>query len=174
MTPDNQLEVKSANPPEPDAETGGQMTFFEHLVELRKRIIHALAATLIGALIGWLGSAVYLHHCKTNTKGLIDAKLPDELVFTSPTEYSGGFDYAQHLSGDRPGIAVHSLSGLAICCARAVQARTQRNYRVSVFHRLSFSVRYSIRIFRDASPVIEISNWHQPDRSGDTVHQTPD
>ena len=90
MTPDNQLEVKSANPPEPDAETGGQMTFFEHLVELRKRIIHALAATLIGALIGWLLAPRFIFIiARPIRKALIDAKLPDELVFTSPTEYLG-------------------------------------------------------------------------------------
>ena len=41
MTSDNQLEVQSAIGSEPDPETGGQMTFFEHLVELRKRIINS-------------------------------------------------------------------------------------------------------------------------------------
>ena len=34
------------------AETGGQMTFFEHLVELRKRLISSLIAIAIGAFIG--------------------------------------------------------------------------------------------------------------------------
>ena len=47
MGNDKQLE-KSADP----AENGGQMTFFEHLVELRKRLIHSLIAIAIGAFVG--------------------------------------------------------------------------------------------------------------------------
>ena len=46
----------TSNPPEasimppapPDRDSGGQMTFFEHLIELRKRIIHSLIA--VGSL----------------------------------------------------------------------------------------------------------------------------
>src|SRR5882762_10403847 len=34
-------------------ETGGQMTFFEHLIELRKRIINSLIAIALGAAAGW-------------------------------------------------------------------------------------------------------------------------
>ena len=37
----------------PEEEPGAQMTFFEHLVELRKRIINSLVSILIGAMIGW-------------------------------------------------------------------------------------------------------------------------
>ena len=32
-----------------EEETGGQMTFFEHLIELRKRIINSLIAIALGA-----------------------------------------------------------------------------------------------------------------------------
>src|ERR1700730_515164 len=38
--------------PEETTEAGGQMTFFEHLVELRKRIINSLIAIGIGAFAG--------------------------------------------------------------------------------------------------------------------------
>src|SRR5580704_4987763 len=34
-------------------EPGAQMTFFEHLVELRKRLINSLASIVIGAMAGW-------------------------------------------------------------------------------------------------------------------------
>jgi len=49
MTNSSQPEL-TATSPEP--EEGGQMTFFEHLVELRKRIINSLIAIAIGAFIG--------------------------------------------------------------------------------------------------------------------------
>src|SRR6266566_5184587 len=38
----------------PTEEPAGAMTFFEHLSELRKRIINSLIAVVIGALIGWI------------------------------------------------------------------------------------------------------------------------
>ena len=38
--------------PEDAADTGGQMTFFEHLVELRKRLINSLYAVGIGTMVG--------------------------------------------------------------------------------------------------------------------------
>lgn len=90
MTTDSQLEPSSSVPPTADPETGGQMTFFEHLVELRKRIIHALSATVIGAVIGWyLAPRFIFIIARPIRKALIDAKMPDELVFTGPTEYLG-------------------------------------------------------------------------------------
>jgi len=38
--------------PEETGESGGQMTFFEHLVELRKRLINSLYAVGIGTMVG--------------------------------------------------------------------------------------------------------------------------
>ena len=34
-------------------EPGAQMTFFEHLVELRKRLINSIASIVTGAAVGW-------------------------------------------------------------------------------------------------------------------------
>src|SRR5947207_3316431 len=47
METDQQLEKPAA-----PAEEGAQMTFFEHLVELRTRLIHSLIAIAVGAFIG--------------------------------------------------------------------------------------------------------------------------
>ena len=66
-------------------EAGGQMTFFEHLSELRKRIINSLYAIGAGAFIG-----VYLAQRFINIiihpmiKALHDAKLDEKLVYTHP------------------------------------------------------------------------------------------
>ena len=51
-------------------ETGGQMTFFEHLIELRKRIINSLYAIGAGAFVG-----VYLSKYFINwiTKPMLEA-----------------------------------------------------------------------------------------------------
>ncbi len=37
---------------EPEQETGGKMSFFEHLVDLRKRLINSALAIAVGAMIG--------------------------------------------------------------------------------------------------------------------------
>src|SRR5208283_4051698 len=69
-------------------EAGGQMTFFEHLTELRKRIINSLYAIGAGAFIGVYLSK-YLITWITNPiiKALHDAKLEPHLYYTHPAGY---------------------------------------------------------------------------------------
>jgi sec-independent protein translocase protein TatC len=86
----------TSNPPEasimppspPDRESGGQMTFFEHLVELRKRIIHSLIAVGIGAGLGWFAAPHFVSWItKPMLKALADQHLTQQLVYTNPTGY---------------------------------------------------------------------------------------
>lgn len=68
-----------------DAETGGQMTFFEHLVELRKRIINSLVSVLIGAMIGWIVAPHFVNWIvKPMTDALKAAHLEPKLVYSHP------------------------------------------------------------------------------------------
>jgi sec-independent protein translocase protein TatC len=72
----------------PPEEPGGAMTFFEHLSELRKRIVHSLISIAIGAFIG-----VYLSKYLINwiTKPIIlalnNAKQNPHLFYTHPAGY---------------------------------------------------------------------------------------
>lgn len=89
--------MTTANPPETAAQGAKQdaggppMTFFEHLTELRKRIINSLIAIAIGAFAGV--SAVYgsprfiefVTH--PMLKALSDAHLEPKLVYTHPAGY---------------------------------------------------------------------------------------
>jgi sec-independent protein translocase protein TatC len=85
MGNDKQLE-KSADP----AENGGQMTFFEHLVELRKRLIHSLIAIAIGAFIGvYVAKYIIVFVTEPMRKALTDAHLSPNLIYTHP---AGGFN----------------------------------------------------------------------------------
>jgi sec-independent protein translocase protein TatC len=69
----------------PDTETGGQMTFFEHLIELRKRIINSLVSILIGALIGWVVAPHFVNWIvKPMTDALKAAHLEPKLVYSHP------------------------------------------------------------------------------------------
>lgn len=71
-----------------DEEPGGAMTFFEHLTELRKRIINSLIALAAGAMIG-VSLSKYL--IKFVTKPIIDAltaaKQNPHLFYTHPAGY---------------------------------------------------------------------------------------
>ena len=69
-------------------ESGGQMTFFEHLSELRKRIINSLYAIGAGAFIG-VALAKYLIDWITRPiiKALTDAHLNAHLFYTHPAGY---------------------------------------------------------------------------------------
>jgi sec-independent protein translocase protein TatC len=69
-------------------ESGGQMTFFEHLTELRKRIINSLYAIGAGALIGvYLAKYFITWITDPIVKALRDAGLTPELVYTHPAGY---------------------------------------------------------------------------------------
>jgi len=88
MTSNSQLEPTSPGLPVPDGETGGQMTFFEHLVELRKRIINALIAVVIGAAIGWFVAPKFVKFIAVPIQVALKAHgIDDKLYYTGPTDY---------------------------------------------------------------------------------------
>jgi sec-independent protein translocase protein TatC len=71
--------------PEDAAETGGQMTFFEHLVELRKRLINSLYAVGIGTMVGIYFSKYFVGWInRPILKALADAHLDPKLIYTHP------------------------------------------------------------------------------------------
>jgi sec-independent protein translocase protein TatC len=75
-------------PPVPPEDPGGQMTFFEHLVELRKRIITSLIAVGIGAGVGWFVAPYFVSWItKPMLKALADQHLTQQLVYTNPTGF---------------------------------------------------------------------------------------
>ena len=87
MTTSSQPELPGAVP---ESEEGGQMTFFEHLVELRKRIIHSLIAIGIGAFVGvYVAKYVIVFITRPMLKALADSHLNPQLVYTHP---AGGFN----------------------------------------------------------------------------------
>lgn len=79
--PDSQIVPASEEP-------GGQMTFFEHLVELRKRIINSLASILIGAMLGWFAAPHFVNlMVAPMVAALRAAHLDDKLVYSHPAGY---------------------------------------------------------------------------------------
>ncbi len=64
------------------------MTFFEHLVELRKRIINSLIAIAIGAFIGvYVAKYVINYVIHPMLRALSDAHLEPKLIYTHPAGY---------------------------------------------------------------------------------------
>ena len=64
------------------------MTFFEHLSELRKRIVNSLVSVVIGAGIGWFLAPYFVNWItKPMIKALGDANLDKKLVYTHPAGY---------------------------------------------------------------------------------------
>jgi sec-independent protein translocase protein TatC len=69
-------------------EPGGQMTFFEHLTELRKRIINSLYAIGVGAFVGvYLSQKFITLITRPMIKALADAHLEQKLIYTHPAGY---------------------------------------------------------------------------------------
>jgi sec-independent protein translocase protein TatC len=88
MTTDSQLEASPRNPQEPDDGSGGQMTFFEHLIELRKRIINSLVAVAAGAILGWFVAPKFVNVVTVPIQKALEAHgLNKQLVYTGPTDY---------------------------------------------------------------------------------------
>jgi sec-independent protein translocase protein TatC len=85
MTNSNQPDSPIVPTPE---EPGAQMTFFEHLVELRKRIINSLASIVIGAAIGWIIAPHFINLVtQPMTRALSEAHLEPKLIYTHPAGY---------------------------------------------------------------------------------------
>src|SRR5712664_2865391 len=72
----------------PAEEPAGAMTFFEHLSELRKRIIYSLYAIGVGAFIGVYVSKYIINWIiRPIIKALTEAHLDPTLVYTHPAGY---------------------------------------------------------------------------------------
>jgi sec-independent protein translocase protein TatC len=88
MTSDGQPEVTSSTNSAHDSEAGGQMTFFEHLIELRKRIINSLVSVVVGALLGWVAAPTLVKIITVPIRKALSAHgLKPELIYTGPTDY---------------------------------------------------------------------------------------
>src|SRR5271156_409147 len=72
----------------PEEEPGGRMSFFEHLVDLRKRIINSLIAIGIGMVGGLLVSKYFINYIVAPMQVALRAShLDDKLYYTSPAGY---------------------------------------------------------------------------------------
>lgn len=88
MTSDSQLDVSRSNSSDSEPETGGQMTFFEHLIELRKRIINSGIAVLIGGLASWFLAPRFVKFIVVPIQVALKAHgVEDKLYYTGPTDY---------------------------------------------------------------------------------------
>src|SRR3982074_3094925 len=73
----------SAIPPEQEA--GGKMSFFEHLVDLRKRLINSAIAIAVGAMLGVrISQKVIGFISRPMQEALRRQHLEDKLIYTSP------------------------------------------------------------------------------------------
>ncbi len=62
-----------------------KMSFFDHLSELRARLIHALIAVGLGLIVGlYYSDKAFVILARPMLKALRDAKMDDKLVYTSP------------------------------------------------------------------------------------------
>jgi len=69
----------------PDQEAGGKMSFFEHLVDLRKRLINSAIAIAIGAMVGVSVSQKAIDLIsRPMQEALRKQHLDDRLIYTSP------------------------------------------------------------------------------------------
>ena len=71
--------------PRSDDESGATMSFFDHLVELRKRIISSLLAVGVGMLVGLVVAKRFIYLIVTPMMDALRANhLADKLYYTSP------------------------------------------------------------------------------------------
>jgi len=83
--PESESNTQITTPPE---EPGGAMTFFEHLSELRKRIVNSLISIGIGAAIGWFLAPHFVNWIvKPMTDALKQAHLDPKLVYSHPAGF---------------------------------------------------------------------------------------
>jgi sec-independent protein translocase protein TatC len=90
--------MATSTPPDPELtprqqaedDSGSAMSFFDHLVELRKRLVSALAAVGIGMVVGLLLSKHFINFIiQPMTAALRANHLDANLYYTSPAGYVG-------------------------------------------------------------------------------------
>src|ERR1700746_3926588 len=79
------------NPPQrPEEDAGGRMSFFEHLVDLRKRLVNSLLGIGIGMVAGLAVSPYFIDYIVKPMHGALRAQqIDDKLYYTSPAGYVG-------------------------------------------------------------------------------------
>src|SRR5262245_10142380 len=71
-----------------EEETGGQMTFFEHLIERRKRIINSLIAVAVCAAGAWFVAPKVVNIIAKPIQIALKAHgYNSQLIYTAPTDY---------------------------------------------------------------------------------------
>ncbi len=81
----NPSQPESKEPPAGQEDPTAKMSFFDHLTELRRRIIYSLVAVGFGLCIGlYYSQEAYQFLARPMLKALRDNKMEDKLVFTSP------------------------------------------------------------------------------------------
>ncbi len=74
----------------PKEEPGGRMSFFEHLSELRKRLVYSLIAIGVGAMVGFTVAEKMLDLISLPMVHALRAEhVADKLIYTSPTGVVG-------------------------------------------------------------------------------------
>jgi sec-independent protein translocase protein TatC len=85
---DEPVQPEPAIAPPAEEDAGGRMSFFEHLLDLRKRLIYSAAAIAVGAGIGLLVSKHFIVILVAPMQqALRSAHFDDKLYFTSPAGY---------------------------------------------------------------------------------------
>jgi sec-independent protein translocase protein TatC len=73
--------------PEDDEFSGRQMSFLEHLEELRKRLVHSAISVFVGFLVCfYFSDNIYGLLAKPLTDTLQSLNMPDKLVYTNPVD----------------------------------------------------------------------------------------
>jgi sec-independent protein translocase protein TatC len=86
MPTDPEVLAPTAAPSVSEPEEDARMSFFDHLNELRKRLMYSLAAVVAGTMIAFLVSQrVFAFIAKPMLLALRQAHLEEKLVYTSPT-----------------------------------------------------------------------------------------
>jgi len=130
----------------PEQEPGGKMSFFEHLVDLRKRLINSAVAICIGAMVGVSVSKRLLGFIsRPMVEALRKQHLEDKLIYSSRLDSS--------ISSSRWNLywccarrAIRSLSGMAVYRAWTLQTRTQA-VTTFIFSSVFLFLRHFLRYF---------------------------
>jgi sec-independent protein translocase protein TatC len=78
----------SATQSRAEEEAGGRMSFFDHLVDLRKRLINSIMAIGVGVVVGFaLSEKLVGYIVEPMRQALRSAHLMDKLIYTSPAGY---------------------------------------------------------------------------------------
>ena len=155
---------KNPNPDPDEVELSGkQMSFLEHLEELRVRLLHSIYSIIVTTgICFWYRDAIYAYLAKPLTDTLRALHLPPQLVYTNPVDPFNLYIKLSIMGGIFLASPYILISALAVYFSRTLPQRKEIHLALRPADQRTVHVGRFFRLQAGFAQGISISCWSLP------------